>query len=159
MFERLRPAMELIGILAVVLSLLFVGFEIKQTREMNLAQLHFNRMEMYHSKMLAVLESEPALHAIWKRYANSGRTMNLTETEQATLNVLAHAQIAEWEAEYRYIEQGYATRSLSDLKNEISYTTNQMPEIRVAWPAWDMPGLESYTFNKMMNEVLSSEDS
>ncbi len=158
MFERIRPAMELIGIFAVVVSLLFVGFELKQTREMNLAQLHFNRMEMYHSKMLAVLESEPALAAVTKRYANKGNPVSFTDAEQATLNVMAQAQIAEWEAEYRYIEQGFATRSLADLKNEISYTASLSPEITVAWIAWDMPGLETYTFNTMMNEVLKRED-
>jgi hypothetical protein len=33
-----------------------------------------------------------------------------------------------------------------------------MPEIANVWAAWDMPGLETYTFNAMMNEVLKRED-
>jgi len=158
MFERIRTGMELIGIFAVVVSLLFVGFELKQTREMNLAQLHFNRMEMFHSRMLAVLESEPALNAAAKRHANKGNAASFTDIEQATLYVMAQAQIAEWEAEYRYIEQGFATRSLGDLENEIRHTVGSAPEIAEAWAAWDMPGLETYTFNTMMNEVLNGED-
>jgi hypothetical protein len=150
--------MELMGISALVVSLLFVGYELKHTREMNLAQLHFNRMEMFHSKMLATLESEIALSAMVKRFASDGSSVNFTETETATLYVLAQAQIAEWEAEYRYIEQGFATRSLADLQNEISFTVGLSPEIKVAWGAWDMPGLENYSFNTMMNEVLNRSD-
>jgi hypothetical protein len=158
MFERIRSIMELVGVSGVVITLLFVGFELKQTREMNLAQLHFNRMEMFHSKMLAVLESEPALNAMAKRSASGGSTEDLTEIEKTTLHVRAHAQIAEWEADYRYVEQGFATRSLNDLKNEISYSVALTPEIKNAWAEWDMPGLESYSFTAMMNEVLDRSE-
>jgi hypothetical protein len=158
MFERFRPIAELIGISALIISLLFVGFELKQTREMNLAQLHFNRMEMFHSKMLATLESEPALRAMKKRYASDGSAVKFTEIESATLYVLAQAQIAEWEAEYRYVEQGFATRSLTDLQNEILFTVNLSPEIRDAWKGWDMPGLEKYSFNTMMIELLNRSE-
>jgi hypothetical protein len=56
---------------------------------------------MYHSKMLAVLDSEPALNATTKRYSRGGIDEHLTDTEQATPSVMAQAQIAEWEAEYR----------------------------------------------------------
>ena len=79
----------------------------------------------------------------------------LTDTERAALYVLDQAQIAEWEAEYRYIEQGFSTRSLEDLQNEISFAANSTPEIRLAWEAWDMPGMEKYSFNTMMNVVLN----
>jgi len=158
MFERFRPIVELVGISALIISLLFVGFELKQTREMNLAQLHFNRMEMFHSKMLAALESEPALLAMKKSYASDGSAVTFTEIEEASLYVLAQAQIAEWEAEYRYVELGFATRSLADLQNEISFTANSLPDIRGAWESWDMPGLENYSFNTMMNELLSRSE-
>ena len=110
---------------------------------------------MYHSKMLAILESEPALRAVMKRHADKGTPVTFTDAEQTTLNVTAQARIAEWEAEHRYIEQGFATRSLLDLKNENSYTSSLSPEIAVAW---DMRGLETYTFTTMLNRVPKRED-
>lgn len=155
MLERIRLIAELIGISAVVLSLFFVGFELKQTREMDLAQLHFNRMEMYHSRMLAVLESEPALSAFAKRIESDGSSVDFTGTERSAMHAIAHAQIAEWEAEFRYIEQGFATRTLASLENEISVTTAGYPEIRVVWESWNMPGMQSYSFNAMMNRLLN----
>ena len=59
--EKMRLVAESIGIAAVVSSLVFAGFEIQQTRDMNLAELPHNRLALTHSNMLAVLESEPTL--------------------------------------------------------------------------------------------------
>ncbi len=59
--DRIRLTVEVVGISALVLSLLFVGFELKQTRDMNLAKLHHNRLALFHNNMLSMLESDHAL--------------------------------------------------------------------------------------------------
>ena len=64
--DRARTLAEVIGVSAIVISLVFVGFELKQTRDMNLAELQFKRLSLFHSLMLASLESESVLNASLK---------------------------------------------------------------------------------------------
>lgn len=158
MIERFRPVMELVGVTAIVISLLFVGYEIRETRNMNLAQLHFNRMAMVHSRITASMESETALGAWAKMDTVDWSSGLFTPTERAYLTISAHGQIAEWEADFRYIELGFSTRTLEDLQLEILFTANQSPQIELAWADWNMPGLDEYAFVAMMNETLSRSE-
>ena len=68
---RIRLLAEVVGITAVVMSLVFVGVELKNTREMNLAELTFNRNLMEHNRLSATLESEHILMA-WAYRWNFG---------------------------------------------------------------------------------------
>jgi len=57
-----------------------------------------------------------------------------------------------------HFEQGFSTRTLASLQQEISFTTDSFPDIRIAWEGWNMPGMESYSFNAMMNGVLHASE-
>ena len=90
---------------------MFVGFELKQTREMNLAELQFNRSVLEHDRYLAILESEPKL-AGWAK-ANSPPTSDsshLSEIERAAAEVSAMALWLEYRLDFKFIELGFDTR-------------------------------------------------
>jgi len=46
--ERFRFVVEMLGITSLVVSLMFVAYELQQTRDMNLAQLEYNRISVIH---------------------------------------------------------------------------------------------------------------
>jgi hypothetical protein len=154
-FERTRFLVEMAGISAVVGSLLLVAYELKQTRDMNMAELHFNRMSLFHSRITAHLESE-AMLSVWdaRGYANWDEP-DLTPMAKAAAFVNANGWIAEWEADYRYIELGFATRDLEDLKVEIRQTIEAFPEMTPAWESWRLPTGTDYPFNLFMEELFA----
>jgi hypothetical protein len=157
--ENLRFVAEAIGITAVVLSLVFVGFEIQQTRDMNLAELQHSRLALTHSNMLAVLESEPALEYFGTQIYTPVNGVvwepeNLSETQRAAALVQAEARLIVFEIEHRFIEQGFIVREFSDLEAEISEMVGDEPAIRAVWPLWRYAGDEVNGFFRMMNRIL-----
>ena len=48
--ERFRFVVEMLGITSLVVSLMFVAYELQQTRDMNLAQLEYNRISVIHDR-------------------------------------------------------------------------------------------------------------
>jgi hypothetical protein len=155
----MRLVAEAIGVAAVVLSLIFVGFEIKQTRDMNLAQLQHDRIALFHSNMLAAMESEPTLrylgsHVYTPENGVVWRPENLGELERAAALVHAEARLAALETEYRYIEQGFSIREFADLEAELTEIVGDEPGIQGVWPLWRYPGDEVNGFFRMMNRVL-----
>ena len=158
--DRARTLAEVIGVSAIVISLVFVGFELKQTRDMNLAELQFNRLSLFHSLMLASLESESVLSASSKTIYTEANgiiwnTPELSELERASLLVRADARIVSWDIEFKIIEAGFAIRKREDLKSEIIETLQLDPSIRAVWPLWDFPGSENIGFYKLLAEALA----
>jgi hypothetical protein len=154
-FERTKFLVEMAGITAVVGSLLLVAYELKQTRDMNMSELHFNRMSLFHSRMTAHLESE-AMLAVWEaRGAANWDEPDLTPMAKAAAFINANGWIAEWEADYRYIELGFTTRDLEGLKVEIRQTIEAFPEMTSAWEAWRLPIGTDYPFNLFMEGIFA----
>ena len=63
---RTRTYAEIAAIIALLASLLFVGWELKLTRDMNLVQLHYNRLSLYQDRFTAALGSEVYLN-MWSK--------------------------------------------------------------------------------------------
>jgi hypothetical protein len=162
--DRIRLSVEVVGITALVLSLAFVGFEIKQTRDMNLAQLQLNRLELFHNTMLAVLESEPTLIHLGKTYYTeengvSWKNEGLDDVQRAAALVLAEAQLSAWEIQSYIIEQGFDIRTAQDFESEIGARFAQNPALEAVWPLWRYPGDEINTYYGIVNRALSQQDS
>ena len=160
--DRIRLSVEVVGIAALVLSLIFVGFELKQTRDMNLAELQRDRLVLAHDSMLAVLESEPALiHWGQNIYTEENGVLwkgaELNEIQRAAALVLAEAQLSRWEIESYMIEQGFEIRTVQDLETEIGHRISQNPILEVVWPLWRYPCDESNMFFRVMNRALSQQ--
>jgi len=152
--EQIRTVVEVVGISALIISLTFVGLELKQNREMDVAAVHFNRMAIFHSKMMAYLESEAAINYYAKHMLTGSDFNYVSEQDAAVAEVLANAQIAEWEVEYRYIEQGFSTRDIETLENEIRSFSAIMP-VEAVYNAWWLSGVnDNYTFHTVMTNAL-----
>ena len=90
MRDSLRGYVEIIGVIALVGSLLFVGYELKATRDMNITELHHNRMSLYMDIFSAQMESADYLNAHAKRFLLDWDSGDLTPTEQAASEINAH---------------------------------------------------------------------
>ncbi len=160
--DRIRLSVEVIGITALVLSLLFVGLELKQTRDMSLAELQHNRLVLFHTTMLAALESESALVHYGKNiYTEKNGVLwtsaELNEKERAAALLLADAQLASWEIETRFIELGFAIRTFEDLESEIGTVMARNSALSAVWPLWRYPGDEVNSFHRMMIRILPGQ--
>jgi hypothetical protein len=155
MESRLRAWAEVIGLIAVVGSLVFVGLELKLTRDMNLAQLQYNRLSLYMDGAAAVLQSEDALKMYGKRFLGDWDAGDLTPTEKAAAEINAQIMLVEWEYEYRLIQQGYSLRTFDDLQGDVQTMMHGYPEVRVAIGTWT--DSDSYEFNNFIKALLDAE--
>lgn len=161
--ERVRFIVEIVGISSLVVSLVFIGLELKQTRDMNIAQLHAERLGLFHQRMSATLESDAALSLHAKKFlldwSEEGLPESgLTEIDKAVAEVTAHLLLAEFEVEYRFIEAGFDTRSIEGIRDEVKQTTERIPEIEAIWRHWWYIPTEDHGFNKFMEDALQDEE-
>ena len=158
--ENVRLTAEILGITALVISMVFVGLEIKQTSDMNLAQLHYDRLSLFHQHQLAVLESEPALSLVAKRSTDMiWDSEGLTELERGAAITQAAVWLQNWYIEYRFIELGFPLKSIDSLKADIRDITSRYPEIEALFEGrWQYPGDEEYGATGLIREVLGEPD-
>ena len=153
--SRVRDYFEIAGIISLIASLLFVGWQLKLTQDMNIAQLHFNRLSLYQDRFTATLESEVLLSVNSKRSLGSWDKWNLTPLEVAAAEAQAQSMLVEWEYEYRLIEQGYSIRTKEDLRGDTKNLVSQYPEIAHALSFWNVDG-SSYAFVPFMRGILET---
>jgi len=125
--EDLSTLSELVSILLLVGSLLFVGYEMKQTRAMNLAVLHYNRSALRHENCTALMSNSNMVAIASKTTMKDIEVEGLSPEESATFALNGVCQFAQWEAEFSYIDGGFATRSLQSLKDEVSFWAQEYP--------------------------------
>jgi hypothetical protein len=65
-----KDVTELIGVLAIVLSLIFVGYQIKQSHEIALAAQYQARADTWVGVLSAYVQSDVALRAYGSRARN-----------------------------------------------------------------------------------------
>ena len=68
--EILKDSAELVGVLAIVLSLIFVGLQIKQSREIALAAQYQARSDTWVGVLTAYVQSDVALRVQGSRVRN-----------------------------------------------------------------------------------------
>ena len=154
--ERYRFGAEMLGIGALVISLIFVAYQLKQTRDMNMAQLEFNRLSLGHARYLAMLESEPMLSVFAKTRGRDWNNPQFSELEKGAALVEALALIQQWRIEYKFINLGFPVRAMP-LETEIADAIEREPAIVAAWQAvWASDG-DHYGFEAMMHEMLANK--
>ena len=152
MRDSLRGYAELVGIIALVGSLLFVGYELKATRDMNMVELHYNRMSLYQGVFSAQMESGDYLNAHAKRFLLDWDSGDLTPTEQAASEINAANILLAYEYEYRLVQQGFSLRSEYELRQDILQYISTMPEVKVVMATWTAD--PNYKFDVFMMEIL-----
>ena len=150
-----RTAGEIAGVVALVLSLVFIGYEIKLTREMNLAELHASRVAIEHSRFTAMLESDYAVSFWAKQYPDLGwKHGDLTPEERAAAEMRAFALWNEFKLEYKYIELRFETCALESLRTDIGAMSITNPEMVAVWKRWWFFPNEKDQFMLMVNATL-----
>ena len=153
--SRVRDYFEIAGITSLIASLLFVGWQLKVTQDMNIAQLHYNRLSLYQDRFTAVLESEILLRMNSKRFTGTWDEGNLTPLEIAAAETQAQSMLIEWENEYRLIEQEYSLSTIEGLRGDIENMVKLYPEVAYALSFWDVED-SSYEFVPFMRSILKT---
>ena len=153
--SRAKAYLEIAGVVSLIASLIFVGWQIKLTRDMNIAQLHYNRLSLYQDRFAASLESDALLSMNSKRFLGAWDGGELTPKERAAAEIQAQSMLIEWEYEYRLIEQGYSLRTMDDLRGDVTNIVRQYPEVAYALSFWNVDE-NSYEFVPFMRGVLQT---
>ncbi len=151
--ERFRFVAEMLGISALVVSLIFVGYEVKQTRDMNLAELTLNKNLLEHSRLSSTLESEHMLSA-WASTWNMGPWDEgaLSEQERAAAEINAQAIWIEFYVDFQIITLGFETRPVEEIKSDLRELLDGMPEMTAVWNTFWYTSEEP--FMVMVNELM-----
>jgi len=127
-FKKFNEIAELVGILAIVTSLVFVGLELRQSQNLAKAELMANYLANSTEKNSAII-AEPD---IWVR-GNAGEI--LTPAEQAVFeHQVLNEQDRAWFAVEQYKLIGYSDYLESDAA-EMAMFLHKNPGARTVWLA------------------------
>ena len=100
-----RQWVELFTAIGVVLSLLFVGFEIRQNTAVARAQSR-NEIASLSQEWLLVLSQDAALNHAYRTYWSDGNIAELTDTDVSQARFFMTALVIRLEATYLNYEEG-----------------------------------------------------
>jgi len=93
-----RTAIEIVGVVAVILSLVFVGIELRNNTEAVKADNHYSLLDLSFTQQLVILE-DPELSAILSKVL-SGDTSSLTTEQQFRGNLMREQLFNMWEVSF-----------------------------------------------------------
>jgi len=119
---KLNDRVQIVGIFALVASLLFVGYQIKQTRDIAISQAFQARAESTANGFFDMAGNETFVSAIVKE--QQGRSQELTPEELAARGLVLFGGMYLWENSYYqsrlgYIGQDHWTRTRAFMKNSL----------------------------------------
>jgi len=103
--SKLNNWMQVIGIFALVASLIFVGLQMKQTHEIALSQAYQARASSVVETLMVMASNEHAMSAFSKGFA--GQDDNVTDTEQSAGFWSLYALVGLYENAYYQYEFGF----------------------------------------------------
>lgn len=151
--KKLNDWLQVIGLFALVGSLVFVGLQMRQTQEIALSQAYQARAETSMNWMLAQLENDAALSG-WAKMS-AGRLGELTSIESTALGAMAAARLIHLENVHYQYQQGFVSQEHWD---------TQLAEMRMALPdpsyraAFGNPEMWRASFAKIIKELYEEID-
>ncbi|MGI9202744.1 MAG: hypothetical protein ACR2Q3_01970, partial [Woeseiaceae bacterium] len=106
--EKLNDWMQVIGIFALVASLVFVGLQIRQTHEIAVSQAFQARAQTSAEAFLAFSENERLASVATK--IRMGKSTEITEIEKTSLGYAMLAGMYLWENGYYQFQGGFASQ-------------------------------------------------
>jgi hypothetical protein len=125
--DKLRNYAEVIGIFAIVVSLLLLGFEVRQTRLAIMGATALTRAQMSLDADLAFIHSDHLAPALVKWSSEGFGALSRVEKERVTTDYLAAK--SRYDAYYYQYELG--------LLDEEYYRYNLLPNISFFKPGWE----------------------
>jgi len=132
-----KDTAELLGIAAIVASLVFVGLEMRQSREIALSAAYQARADSSMNLRLATLESE-ALQSAWAKVFIHGEALDqLTPEEIVVLRSRWNASMVYLENIHYQYTSGFVTEEQwQSNRNELAFMISGIPQ-------WGLAMLES----------------
>jgi hypothetical protein len=103
--EKLNDWLQVVGMFGVIASLVFVGLEMRQTREIAISQIYHARADSERSNYSEAISSSAYLSGMAK--LSAGSTDALTPEENVALVHHFMAQLAIWENDHFQHQNGY----------------------------------------------------
>jgi hypothetical protein len=103
--EKLSDWLQVVGTFGVIASLVFVGLEMRQTREIAISQIYHSRADAERSNYTEAISSQAYLSGIAK--LSSGSVGTLTPEEDAAVIHFFMAQLSTWENDHFQYQNGF----------------------------------------------------
>jgi hypothetical protein len=103
--DKLNDWLQVVGMFGVIASLVFVGLEMRQTREIAISQIYHARADSERSNYSEAISSPAYLSGTAK--LSVGSTNALTAEENVALTHHFMAQLAIWENDHFQFQNGY----------------------------------------------------
>jgi len=110
--NRLNDWMQVVGIFAVVASLIFVGLQMQQTQEIARATLYQMRSDSSRELSSLLVESQPARLVLIK--ARDDGYQGLTEEEQILVNATVDSVLGHFENSHHLYQTGFLSQEQWD---------------------------------------------
>lgn len=119
---KLNDWLQVIGLFGVIASLIFVGLQMKQDREIALTE-RFNARSETTIQLYMSMADNPVLRTAREKVRNGARDQ-LTEDEQAALTYLSQAALTSFENTHfqyvnGYIDDEHWDRTVARIKSDI----------------------------------------
>lgn len=151
--ERVRGYVEIVGVLSLIASLVFVGYEVKLTRDMNLVELHFNRMSLYHERFTTMIESDSYLDYHVKTQLQEWDYGDLTPREAALDEITVYNLLVEFEYEFRLVQAGFSLRQLDELRADLVGNLELYRSSYAVYQIWSQD--PRYEFHNFMMQAFA----
>lgn len=146
--ERLGDWLQVIGMFGVIASLVFVGFQMKQTHEIALSGTYQARAAASIELNLTVANSPTLLSGMAKIYSN--QLDNLTSEEAIALEYLSGANVIMYENHHFQYESGYLPEEhwQKNIKDLICWF--ELPFFREQIETWEFRA----SFTKILEDIM-----
>ena len=128
---KLNDWMQVVGIFALVASLIFVGLEMRQSQKIALSAAYQARSDSSMNLRMAALESETLQSAVAKAYYQGMSLDQLTPEEVVVLRGRWNAQMAYLEnMHYQYVNGFISEEHWQTVRAELTGALSRIPEWR-----------------------------
>jgi len=154
-FGKLNDWLQVVGLFAVVGSLIFVGLQMRQDQEIALSQAYQSRADQSIDLLLAALESE-TVQSFWAKVDGIVEE-ELTPPEIAIGMQFARANLVHWENVHYQYQRGFVTQEHWD--TQLANIRRLLP-LRIFRNSYERSeGAWRASFAGMLDQVLEESGS
>ncbi len=154
MRERLKDLTELVGVIAIIASLLFLAYEIRQSNQIARSTISYELGNNY-SEINEIVWTDPDVAALHVRVRDPEYVP--TEIEEEMLLAEARRYMNVWGAIENAYRNGHQTREQLDVMlDDVEVVLTRLPAARPSWirELDNHPGLQSYEFYARAREIV-----
>ena len=126
-----RQTLEVIGLISVIISLIFVGYEIRQNTNVARNQA-YNDYSYRAQELLTEIATDEYLPKLITRVSNGELPEDFTDEERLRIIQIQNAAVRSWEGMYRSVQSGLLPIDI--LRGAGSGTILDNDFFRAIWP-------------------------